>query len=108
MDDNKKLKPIFFWDDAHKPEDYVVNGIPALKRLALAGVLMSGEMIASYRGLAKCKMPKCASAIGSQDWATHGYKFPDGCEHYVIVHGVWVPGCDDLLELALVDMKKKP
>lgn len=90
-DDN--LTPIFFWSDEHKPQDYIVSGIPALKRLALAGVLMGGEMIASYRGLAICRMPKCKYMIGSQDWEAFGYKYPNGCEHYVLYHNIWVPGC---------------
>lgn len=105
-EENKKLKPIFFWSEDNKPEDFIVHGIPALKRLALAGVLMGGEMIASYRGMARCRMPICGAMLGSQDWATFGYMFPNGCEHYVLAHNVWVKGCDELLELALTEMKK--
>lgn len=105
-EEEKKLKPIFFWDDTHKPQDFIVSGIPALKRFALAGVLARGKMIASYRGIALCRMPNCKEGLGSQDWAAYGYKFPNGCEHYVLKHGVWLPDCDDLLEAALSELRR--
>lgn len=106
-----KLKDIFFWSDSKDPKkdkdpkDFVVSGIPALKRLALAGILMNGETLAKYRGIAHCRMPNCTVGLGSSDLAAFGYRFPQGAEHYVLMHNVWVPGADGLLELALKELK---
>jgi hypothetical protein len=104
--DPKTLKKIFFWSDEHLPGNCITDAIPSLKRLALAGVLMGGDEVNSYRGLALCRMPKCGQFLGSQDLTAYGYMFPSRCEHYVLQHGVWLPECEDLLELALGSIRR--
>ena len=104
-----KLIDIFFWgttkDSKPDPRDFVKENKEAVHRLALAGVLMNGETIASYRGIAMCRMPNCKVGLGSSDLAAFGYRFPQGCEHYVLMHNVWVPGCDELLGLAIKEVR---
>lgn len=97
----KTATKIFFWSDDSHPELFVDTKVSPLRRLALIGVLNSGETVKQYRGIAKCRMKGCLSGVGSGDDYGYGYLWPSGAAHYVKRHGVWVPAADDLLDRAI-------
>lgn len=102
------LIPLFYWNSEYTPRDRIIIGIPALKRLALAGILCKGNAIDKNQSakLAKCLI--CNDILNSEDFTICGYKYPKDSDHYVLNHGVWLPEqCDYLIDLAYKKMRAK-
>lgn len=101
-------KKILFWrqgkageEDLPWPADFVDTTISAEKRRSIAAILMEGNVINSYRGMAKCRL--CREMLGSQDKSGHGFIWPSRAEHYVLKHDLWIPEFDEMLSLAKDD-----
>lgn len=99
---------IFYWSDEHKPSDTVIVDIPALKRLALAGILSRGSQVdlSQLPKLGKCLIPRCSVIVNSEDFIIWEYEYPKDSGHYVLNHGVWASAqCDHLIKIAYKEMK---
>jgi hypothetical protein len=94
---HKNHKPLLFWgmDAGKRPQDFVRTDVPEESRQRLAVILSKGRILASYRGMASCRV--CKQMLGSCDMGAHGFVWPQEAQHYVLQHGVWTPECDELL-----------
>jgi hypothetical protein len=117
-------KQILFWDDAvgsglqplldllgsvfggrgrGQPRDHVRIDVPWTDREELSRSLQlrstmnptGGDVLASYFGSADCRM--CGQRLGTRDFFGYGFVWPEMADHYVVVHKVWTPGCDEML-----------
>ena len=92
---------MFFWSEEKPPMKFVDDSKYAQQRLTLAGALRMGKVLNSFRGMARCRFPQCGEVLGSQDLVFKGldknYIYPSKCEHYVLMHNVWVPEADEFL-----------
>jgi hypothetical protein len=89
---------ILYWSEDYKPQDLVRTDVSLAKREAVAEILAKGKVMARYRGRARCRI--CHKLLGSCDLGRYGFSWPQGAEHYVIKHGVWVDEFEDLIEEA--------
>jgi len=97
-DDAGEPTPMLFWSPDAPPHAFVRTDIPDERRQALAAVLKHGRVDTQYRGLAACRV--CQRMLGSADLIAYDMIYPQGAEHYITVHGVWTPACDELLRRA--------
>lgn len=79
-----------------EPQKCVRPDIPTDRRELAARLLKNGTVVERYFGHANCRI--CGEQLGSADLGGFGMVWPEGCEHYVLRHGVWVPGLDRLIE----------
>lgn len=88
---------ILFWRCApgRRPQDFVRGDVPREARRILGVVLASGREVACCRGSAHCRI--CGRPLGVRDLDALGLVWPELAEHYVLEHGVWTPGCSELL-----------
>ncbi len=104
------LIPLFYWDENLGPRDSVIIGIPALKRLALVGVLTKGSPIVpgQFPTYKKCLIDRCNSLLNLEEFTIWGYKYPKDSDHYILNHGIWCPDqCDALIEKAFKEMRAR-
>ena len=86
-----------------QPRDHVRHDVPRENREELARALQlrsttnptGGDVMMSYFGWATCRM--CGDRLGTRDFFGHGFVWPEMADHYVLVHDVWTPGCDEML-----------
>lgn len=86
-----------------QPQDHVRTDVLWADREELGRVLqLQGSpnlsdpavVLTSYF-FAICRI--CDAALGNRDFFGHGFIWPEGAEHYVLVHSVWTPECDEML-----------
>lgn len=82
-----------FWDDC-KPSDFVLD-TNSVKKYFVVGLLRSGKTVARNKGHFRCKM--CGDRLGSCDVAGWGFIWPEGSEHYIEKHNIWIKEFDELL-----------
>ena len=86
-----------------QPHDHIRQGVPQADRDELARVLqlrtgtnmIGGDVLMSYYGWADCRI--CGDRLGTRDLFGHGFMWPELADHYVLVHNVWTPECDEML-----------
>lgn len=49
----------------------------------------------SYLGWANCRI--CGERLGTRDLFGNGFVWPEGANHYVLIHKVWTKECDEML-----------
>ena len=89
-----------------QPKDHIRTDVSRTDREALACALQirspenpeGGDVLMGYMGWADCRI--CGVQLGTQDLGRFGFVWPEGCEHYILAHDVWVPGLDFLLAAA--------
>jgi hypothetical protein len=91
---------ILFWTRAQggRPQDFVRPDIPNTARQIVAVALSAGRDAHpefQAMGWANCRI--CRRQLGTRDLSGLGLTWPEGAEHYVLEHGVWTPGCSELL-----------
>jgi len=88
---------ILFWSrtPGGRPQDFIRRDIPPLARQRVAAILSSGREVYCYKGSADCRI--CGRSLGTRDLGNFGLVWPELAEHYVLEHGVWTPGCSELL-----------
>jgi len=86
---------LLFWTESAPPSKFVRSHVSDRDRRELATALRGGRTVDAYLGHANCRI--CGAELGYRDLESHGMVRPDGAEHYVLEHGVWTPGCDELL-----------
>lgn len=72
------------------------TNVPERDREELAAVLAQGVVLERYMGHANCRI--CGLELGSADLTGWGFMWPEKAEHYILVHLVWTPDCDRLLQ----------
>jgi len=91
---------ILFWTPTlgGRPQDFIRPDIPNTARQIVAVALSVGRDVHpefQARGWANCRI--CDRQLGKGDLGGLGLVWPEGAEHYVLEHGVWTPGCSELL-----------
>jgi hypothetical protein len=91
---------ILFWTRAQgsRPQDFVRPDIPNTARQIVAVALSAGRDAHpefQAKGWANCRI--CGRQLGTRDLGGLDLVWPEGAEHYVLEHGVWTPGCSELL-----------
>lgn len=91
---------ILFWTRTlgGHPQDFVRRDIPNTARQIVTVALSAGRDVHpefQAKGWANCRI--CRQRLGTRDLGGFGLVWPEGAEHYVIEHGVWTPGCSELL-----------
>jgi hypothetical protein len=98
---------IMFWSASHRPQSHV-NGTARVTpgdMLTAIAVLRAGEVLERYLGYADCRI--CGQTLGTKDLTAFDFVWPEGAEHYIMVHGVWVPGMDELLAAVKSGVQRK-
>lgn len=86
-----------------QPKDHIRRDVPWADREDLSVALQlrsplnprGGDVHMGYMARANCRI--CGLQLGSRDLFGHGFMWPEKAEHYVIVHHVWTPECDEML-----------
>lgn len=86
---------LLYWSASEPPHRFVREDVPAADRAAVISALASGQPLLFMMGYAQCRI--CNTTLGSCDMLTHGMIYPQRAEHYLLEHGVWTSGCDELL-----------
>lgn len=97
-----------------QPKDHIRRDVPWPDREDLSVALQlrsslntrGGDVLMGYRGRANCRI--CSLQLGSRDLFGHGFMWPEKAEHYVIVHHVWTPECDEMLGVVRKTGGKSP
>lgn len=89
-------REILFWSKTYRPHDFINRPNP---RADIAvQILRNPKNKMGYMGFALCRI--CDAHLGSHDFAAHGFVWPQGAEHYIIAHQLWIPELDDLIAAA--------
>jgi hypothetical protein len=127
-------KKILFWDDLAgelqplldllgvvpggrrngQPKDHIRTDVPWADREELARALqlrstmnpIGGDILMGYMGWADCRI--CGARLGTQDLFGHGFVWPEKADHYVLVHKVWTPECDEMLAVVRRSRRRVP
>jgi len=97
-----------------QPKDHIVPDVPWTDREELARALqlrstmnpIGGDVLMSYMGWADCRM--CGQKLGTRDFFGYGFVWPELADHYVLVHKVWTPECDELLAAVRRSRRRAP
>lgn len=92
-----KLIPILFWTQRWNPAQFAgrAAAVDPTRVQQVVDHLRSGKVVAQYRGDAYCRI--CGKALGDADVSDGRYVWPEGAEHYVTDHAVWISRFDDLV-----------
>ena len=92
--------PIMFWSSDSWPQDYedAARHVSAGRVGRVVEILKEGSRVIRYRGAARCRI--CGRLLGSSSMVGFGFVWPEGAEHYVSEHGVWMEVLDTLVETA--------
>ncbi len=102
-------KEILYWTATEPPHKFVRDDVPDRSRRQLALVLKNGERVHAWMGWAECRI--CGAELGTQCLGALGFQWPQKAEHYILEHGVWTPGCAELLDAAselITGLTEKP
>jgi hypothetical protein len=91
-------REILYWSSSRRPQDFVRTDVSQQERARLASILANGKRVEAYMGFANCRI--CGIELGTQDLGGCGFVWPEKAEHYILAHGVWTPGCTELLRAA--------
>lgn len=76
-------------DGEPDPRAFIDPGWDEHERAAVADYLRHGRYVCFYMGKARCRL--CGAWVGSGEQADDAYQWPEGLEHYVMLHGVRLP-----------------
>jgi hypothetical protein len=99
------MKKILFWDENHKPQDFVNTNVRELDRNRIIDIMKRAVSTRRYKGFARCRI--CGDRLGASDMKWGKYVWPQKAEHYVEKHDVWVPEFNDIIEAADVAYMQK-
>ncbi|MEP6695198.1 MAG: hypothetical protein ABJB39_11205 [Chloroflexota bacterium] len=87
---------LLFWSPENPPQSFIRLDVPPGDRAKVVAALKAGQFPDyRYGGHADCRI--CVAALGSTDMLVCDMVYPEQAEHYLMVHNVWTPGCDELL-----------
>ena len=97
-----------------QPRDHVRNDVPWADREEVAKALQlrstmnptGGDILMGYLGWANCRI--CDERLGTRDFFGHGYVWPEMADHYVLIHKVWTPECDEMLAAVRRTRRRAP
>jgi hypothetical protein len=129
-------KQILFWDDEvdaralqplldalgvfpggrkhGQPKDHVRHDVPWADRVELSRALQlrppagftGGDVLMGYMGWANCRM--CGLRLGTRNFFSYGFVWPEMAGHYVLDHKVWTPECDEMLAAVRRSFRRAP
>lgn len=91
---NKVLRNVGYWKteehlDYPEPADLIDFSWSEASRCDVANYLTHGLIAGSWAGIAKCRI--CKTSLGFRDLSDGVFVWPEGLDHYVLVHAVRLP-----------------